>query len=418
MEPARKFKIIINSKECGTCSGSSPSAVANKVVKKLCGSSSKVVRFSLKECKRGCERVCGPYQGRMEKLDRPCKRGGKTITHRVVCGKVRKMKGGRDLKNSDFIKKAEDNTFRIDTKIGFEPYIFFGNTQIGNVPHYSFALVASMIGKSITCFDHNLMIIDFNKLKKNFIERKNKQHQINNYNVLKDLKILINELNKQNYRNKYRRIKAFLNSYFNEITIQDSPQTHENKNENKNKHGRAHVRENGPAQGNKHGRAHVRENGPAQGNKHGRAHVRENGSAQEHRTDTESFDMKIICKFTNNYIIKYSKMIYNFYLNSGLSRINKNNHQAYNNLLMELINKIRDSVISFQFHLDQSQVVKVSHSNIEDKLNYLSEYLKRFGNTHGVTVTPTDRVFSKEITIKGETLIEFCRNAIYEYYKK
>ena len=94
MEPNRKFKIIVNSKECGTCSGPTPSAVAKKVVKKLCGSSSKVVKFRLKECKRGCERVCGPYQGRMEKLDRPYKRDGKTITHRVVCGKVRKMRGG------------------------------------------------------------------------------------------------------------------------------------------------------------------------------------------------------------------------------------------------------------------------------------------------------------------------------------
>lgn len=105
MEPARKFKIIVNSKECGTCSGATPSAVAKKVVKKLCGNSSKTVKFSLKECKRGCERVCGPYQGRMEKLDRPCKRGGKTITHRVVCEKVKKMRGGRDLVLDDFEKK-------------------------------------------------------------------------------------------------------------------------------------------------------------------------------------------------------------------------------------------------------------------------------------------------------------------------
>lgn len=94
MELARKFKIIVNSKECGNCSGPTPSAVAKKVVKKLCGTSSKTVQFSLKECKRGCERVCGPYQGRMEKLERPYKRGGKTITHRVICRKVQKMRGG------------------------------------------------------------------------------------------------------------------------------------------------------------------------------------------------------------------------------------------------------------------------------------------------------------------------------------
>jgi hypothetical protein len=121
MEPARKFRIIVNSKECGTCSGSSPSAVAKKVVKKLCGSSSKVVKFSLKECKRGCERECGPYQGRMEKLDKPCKRGGKTITHRVVCGKVRKMKGGHKninnyIKKVDLIKKFNGELYK---KLGF-----------------------------------------------------------------------------------------------------------------------------------------------------------------------------------------------------------------------------------------------------------------------------------------------------------
>ncbi len=89
-----KFKIIMNSKEYGTCSGLSPTAVAKKVVKKLCGSLNKTVKFSLKECKSGCKRVCGPYQGWMEKLDRPYKKGGKTIMHHVVCEKVPKMKGG------------------------------------------------------------------------------------------------------------------------------------------------------------------------------------------------------------------------------------------------------------------------------------------------------------------------------------
>ena len=141
MEPARKFRIIVNSKECGTCSGATPSAVAKKVVKKLCGNSSKVVKFSLKECKHGCERVCGPYQGRMEKLDRPYKRGGKTITHRVVCGKVRKMRGGTlgedgaKLTMEDFVVQDESFPFlRLETigklgKFGFgstkEQYAFF-----------------------------------------------------------------------------------------------------------------------------------------------------------------------------------------------------------------------------------------------------------------------------------------------------
>ena len=144
MEPARKFKIIVNSKECGTCSGPTPSAVAKKVVKKLCGTSSKVVKFSLKECKRGCERVCGPYQGRMEKLDRPYKRSGKTITHRVVCGKVRKMRGGA-LSVHNFRKRDDDGDFKPDTDF-FKPVIFFGKIDVTEgenevtIEYYEFAI--------------------------------------------------------------------------------------------------------------------------------------------------------------------------------------------------------------------------------------------------------------------------------------
>jgi hypothetical protein len=100
MTNIRKFRIIINSKELCTCSGSSPSSVAKKAVKKLCEGSKKTVKFSLKECKCGCKKVCdckkvcGPYQGHMEKLDKPYKRNGKLITQRAVCEKVQKMKGG------------------------------------------------------------------------------------------------------------------------------------------------------------------------------------------------------------------------------------------------------------------------------------------------------------------------------------
>ena len=156
MEPVRKFKIIVNSKECGTCSGPTPSAVAKKVVKKLCGSSSKVVRFSLKECKRGCERVCGPYQGRMEKLDKPYKRGGKTITNRVVCGKVRKMRGGA-LSKSDFRKRPHDSEFKFD-KIGLRPHIFFGQIDVNGEIYYEYVIFniehfGNKVG--IACLDGN-----------------------------------------------------------------------------------------------------------------------------------------------------------------------------------------------------------------------------------------------------------------------
>jgi len=161
MEPARKFKIIVDSKECGTCSGPTPSAVAKKVVKKLCGTSSKMVEFSLKECKRGCERVCGPYQGQMEKLDKPCKRGGKTITHRVVCGKVRKMRGGRDLRVNDF--KVDHDEFKFEN-IGQRPHIFFGNKISVNGKEYHSLVVFNieLTGEHKTCGFNQLKIEDQN----------------------------------------------------------------------------------------------------------------------------------------------------------------------------------------------------------------------------------------------------------------
>ena len=102
MSENRKFRIIVDSKELCTCSGSTPSSVAKKAVKKLCEGSKKIVKFSLKECKRDCKKVCGPYQGHMEKLDKPYKRNGKTITHKAVCAKVLKMKGGSFFNVNDF----------------------------------------------------------------------------------------------------------------------------------------------------------------------------------------------------------------------------------------------------------------------------------------------------------------------------
>ena len=95
MEQIRKFRIIIHSKEFGTCSGLSQILVAKKVVKKLCKKSKKVVIFSLKECKYGMNnKIYGPYQGYMEKLNKPYKLNGKLITYRAICEKVKKMKGG------------------------------------------------------------------------------------------------------------------------------------------------------------------------------------------------------------------------------------------------------------------------------------------------------------------------------------
>ena len=199
MEPARKFKIIVNSKECGTCSGPTPSAVAKKVVKKLCGTSSKVVKFSLKECKRGCERVCGPYQGRVEKLDRPCKRDGKMITHRVVCGKVRKMRGGRDLTIEDFEKREDDGEFRIEAFQYEFPYVYFGERESNNgKKRYEFVT-------SIDNMFSEFHIEEIKGEKVQIISLRNKNKNDNIYtrpNVIAELKKLEKYLLKFNRENK------------------------------------------------------------------------------------------------------------------------------------------------------------------------------------------------------------------------
>jgi hypothetical protein len=68
----------------------------------------------------------------MEKLDRPYKRSGKTITHRVVCGKVQKMRGGRELTINDFrveLKKIEDVPFLKLETIGKLGTLGFGSTK-------------------------------------------------------------------------------------------------------------------------------------------------------------------------------------------------------------------------------------------------------------------------------------------------
>ena len=218
MEPSRKFKIIVNSKECGICSGSSPSAVAKKVVKKLCGSSSKAVKFSLKECKRGCERECGPYQGRMEKLDRPYKRGGKTITHLVVCGKVRKMKGGA-LSNSDFKREIDNNVSKRDIfkYLPNRKLFFFGslftkseNNSLNEVEpynveynnkykrYYRYAIFFNSFDKSIqyilelTIRDNNFQIEDLFKTSNNTRIEKLKEFIKKNNRIMEKLKEYLN----------------------------------------------------------------------------------------------------------------------------------------------------------------------------------------------------------------------------------
>ena len=193
MEPVRKFKVIVNSKECGTCSGSTPSAVAKKVVKKLCGNSSKVVKFSLKECKRGCERECGPYQGRMEKLDRPYTRSGKKITHRVVCGKVQKMRGGlhpninKYLKNVDLIKKFIKELFNYcnDTTKNRKA-IFFSRYIKGLINLYWFNIVPILNAASDNLEDRKIRLDVFKEGIKDLIKDKKSLLEKVHHSVLEE----------------------------------------------------------------------------------------------------------------------------------------------------------------------------------------------------------------------------------------
>ena len=207
MEPTRKFKIIVNSKECGTCSGATPSAVAKKVVKKLCGNSSKAVKFSLKECKRGCERVCGPYQGRMEKLDKPYKRDGKTITHRVVCGKVRKMRGGRDLVAEDFSKEHYIGEFTIK-EIDGKKYFFIGGDDdnyyslVYYYPNDTDKNVKMLFDGQITDIDYIL----FDSLLKDIIQIEQYMNNKGHVNVKKN-----------KIENEYHHLYYILQEFYNNI---------------------------------------------------------------------------------------------------------------------------------------------------------------------------------------------------------
>jgi hypothetical protein len=174
MKVIRKFKIIVDSKECGTCSGSSPGSVSKKVVKKLCDDSKKIVKFSLKECKRDCKKICGPYKGFMEKLDKPYKRNKKLITHRAVCEKVqvKKMRGGIINKNkgdnldiNDFLVNMDSNSLPQPLKIKVIDGLF-GTRKT----YYIFFDILS---------EQNLNQSEQNHISNEHIQRKNNQLENN-----------------------------------------------------------------------------------------------------------------------------------------------------------------------------------------------------------------------------------------------
>jgi len=95
MAGKRNFTCVVNGKEHGTYTGSSPSSAARKAVSKMCGHSSKKVEFHLREITQGSKKkVYGPYKGQMEKLKKPIELKGRTIKYKPVAKLAKKSGGG------------------------------------------------------------------------------------------------------------------------------------------------------------------------------------------------------------------------------------------------------------------------------------------------------------------------------------
>jgi len=86
MAGKRNFTCVVNGKEHGTYTGSSPSSAARKVVSKMCADDKKKhVKFQLREMTQGSKKkTYGPYQGHMEKLKEPIQLKGRVIKYKPV----------------------------------------------------------------------------------------------------------------------------------------------------------------------------------------------------------------------------------------------------------------------------------------------------------------------------------------------
>ena len=95
MTGKRHFTVVVNGKEHGIYTGSSPSSAARKVVTKMCKKSKgKNVEFHLREMTQGSDKkVYGPYKGHIEKLSKPIELKGREIKYKPVV-KLIKKKGG------------------------------------------------------------------------------------------------------------------------------------------------------------------------------------------------------------------------------------------------------------------------------------------------------------------------------------
>ena len=95
MSIKRNFTCVINNKEHGTYTGSSPSSAARKVVSKLCQhDTKKKVTFFLREMTQGSKKkIYGPYIGKVEKLKEPIELKGRVIKYKPSV-KLSQTKGG------------------------------------------------------------------------------------------------------------------------------------------------------------------------------------------------------------------------------------------------------------------------------------------------------------------------------------
>lgn len=144
------------------------------------------------------------------------------------------MRGGRNLKIEDFEKRDGDHEFRIDTSIGLEPYIFFGNINYLGKDAYNYVIFCENgFGGKVLIRDNNFLL---NKYK---LEDKLKDEYF--IKLLRELKKYLENFN------GFRRIKSYLNTI---IPVNSSPA-------NVIESSSAHVRENGSAQGNRNDPAQV-----------------------------------------------------------------------------------------------------------------------------------------------------------------
>ena len=102
LSPKRHFRVVMNSKEHGLYTSSTPSSAARKAVSKLCADNKKKkVEFCIRETTQGSnKKIYGPYLGEMKKLDKPVKLEGRIIQYKPIAKlkkKVSKMKGGEVL---------------------------------------------------------------------------------------------------------------------------------------------------------------------------------------------------------------------------------------------------------------------------------------------------------------------------------